>query len=224
MSLVCQSHRPFGRLLLAGAEMLVSRLLDSAKHLQRALGRWVRSSTDKGRAAGTSSAAQPASEARDGQIASRADAAPVRSPFADLPTSEPSPGRRPAPAPAAASEDSEQPAASGKDHMRPGLSAGSQEGQIAPASPQATEPGAGRPSQSVGQEHHSSASFHPKSSMSSTQSTGGLAVHQPWTQPCCTAAGSSYTLLPWSQHKPTRHLRPSFGSASRLVWAAQSGY
>lgn len=150
-------------------------MLDPAVLLQRALGRWVRSSIDKGRPAGAPSAAQPASEAPDGQTASRAEAAPVHSPFADLPASEPFPGRRPAPAPAVASEDNEQLAVSGEDNVRSGLSAGSQEEQSASASLQAMKSGAGQ-SQSVEQEHRSSAPFHSKSSMSSTQSTGSSPV------------------------------------------------
>ena len=152
----------------------MSHLVTFALCLQRALGRWVRSSLDKGRAAGAPSAEQHASEAPDGHGAARADAGPVHSPFADLPAGEPSPGMRAAPAPAAASgKDGEDDSAS-RGNVRPGLSADSQEEQSVSAPAQSMWPGTGRQSQSVGQDHPSGAPFHSKTSMSSTQSTGDL--------------------------------------------------
>lgn len=147
-------------------------MADYATCVQRALGRWVRSSLDKGRAANAPSIEQPASEAPDGQGSAKAGAVPVHTPFADVPASEPSPGRRAALTPSAAPEDREQPAPS-EGHAHAGISAGSQEEQCVSAPLHGSKAGVGRQTQSVGQEHSSGSSLPPKTSaMSSTQSTG----------------------------------------------------
>ena len=145
-------------------------------HLQRALGRWVRSSIDKGRKA---NAEQPASEEPAGRSAAPDDSVPVQSPFADLPSHEPFPGMQPASSSAAAPSNKDQPALVSSKGLHVGPRKGSQEEHSASAStqPQKADSGGRRSSQTVGQEHQSSAALHSRTSMmSSTQSTGGLLV------------------------------------------------
>ena len=168
---------------------LLSCLSDITVHLQRALGRWVRSSIDKGRKA---SVEQPASEEPAGRSAAPTDSVPARSPFADLPSHEPVPGMQPASSSAAAPSNRHQTASASSKGLHVVPRKGSQEEHNASASmqPQKADSGGRRASQPVGQEHHSSAAPHPRTSMmSSTQSTGGLLVTKVQSDDACLERG-----------------------------------
>lgn len=168
---------------------LLSCSSDITVHLQRALGRWVRSSIDKGRRI---SAEQPASEEPAGRSAAPADSVPARSPFADLPGHESFPGIQPAASSAAAPSNRDQPASASSKGLHVGPRKGSQEEHNASASmqPQKADSGGRRASQPVGQEHHSSAARHSRPSMiSSTQSTGGLLVSKVQRDDACMDSG-----------------------------------
>ena len=149
-------------------------------HAQRALGRWARSGIDKTAAAAAvarSADLHSPSEAPAEHSVAHAALAPAPSPFAEVPASEPSPGRQAASPSSAAACQEEHPAA-GNGHLI-ALSHINQHGERSSSpSNQAEQLGltsAMNKAHSAGHTPAGSPAFQPRSSaMSSTRSTGEL--------------------------------------------------
>ena len=157
-------------------------------HAQRALGRWARTGSDKTKAAAAARSADShsASEAPAERSAAHAAPAPAHSPFAEVPATEPSPGRQTASPSSKAAGQEEHPAA-GNGHLI-AASHSAQHGERVSLPPDQAEQldltSAMNKAHSAGHTPAGSPAFQPRSAvMSSTRSTGG--VHRDRIQPPC---------------------------------------
>ena len=147
-------------------------------HAQRALGRWARTGVDKTAAAAVARSADPhsASKAPTEHKVAHAALAPAHSPFAEVPASEPSPGRQAASPSSTAACQEEHPAA-GNGHLiaPPHISQHGERSSSPSNQAEQLDLTAMNKAHSAGHTPAGSPAFQSRSSvMSSTRSTGEL--------------------------------------------------